>query len=255
MAESMVDQEPISARPTKGFFVDMMVKDIPLEQAVLDLVDNCIDGAKRVQAAPNASLESYFVHITVNPVEFRILDNCGGFDIKTAREYAFRFGRPRGKQITPHSIGQFGVGMKRALFKFGRHFIVRSATTSEKWAVDVDVDTWESDDEHWTFPWAEFGATSEVSEVAPGTEIRVDRLRPEVGSRFGTQIFINSISGLIRSKHREFISLGLRIIVNGYHLTATSLYLLMTEKLRPGVDTLLFRAEGQEMVTAHIVVG
>lgn len=39
----------INAEPTKAFFVDMLTRDIPLEQAVLDLVDNSVDGAKSMK--------------------------------------------------------------------------------------------------------------------------------------------------------------------------------------------------------------
>src|SRR5690349_1708851 len=132
----------ISAEPTKSFFVEMFTKDIALEQAVLDLVDNCVDGAKRHPIPGDRPFEGKKVEITFDAEKFHIWDNCGGFDRKTAREYAFRFGRPKGKNLTPHSIGQFGVGMKRALFKFGGHFSVHSATSKEEWAVDVDVEAW-----------------------------------------------------------------------------------------------------------------
>lgn len=131
--------DQIDAAPTKAFFVEMLTKDIPLEQAVLDLVDNSIDGAKRMNPT---TFDGRTVEITVTKDEFRITDNCGGFDKDTARSYAFRFGRPAGAPGTAHSVGQFGVGMKRALFKFGNHFVVRSATTEDMWAVDVRVDDW-----------------------------------------------------------------------------------------------------------------
>ena len=135
------ERKQINAEPTKAFFVDMLTRDIPLEQAVLDLVDNCVDGAKRMAAArqddPRLPYEGCAVEIIINAHQFSIYDNCGGFDVETAQEYAFRFGRPAAATRTAHSIGQFGVGMKRALFKFGRRFTVESATPSESWAVDV----------------------------------------------------------------------------------------------------------------------
>jgi hypothetical protein len=250
----MTDEKPISAQPTKEFFVEMMIRDIPLEQAVLDLVDNCVDAAKAQKNEPQARLDDFAITITVSAQTFRIIDNCGGFGIAMARDYAFRFGRPPGRQPTPHSIGQFGVGMKRALFKFGRHFVVKSATNAEEWAVDVDVPAWEASEE-WSFPWAQFGEQNEVSMQKPGTEIVVDNLRPEVSARFGTQQFVNNVVALIKSKHRQFIADGLRIVVNGSHLSATNLYLLMTTKLKPGVDRLQFSEEGKERVDVRLVVG
>jgi hypothetical protein len=251
-ADSKV-RDNISAEPTKAFFVDMLVRDIPLEQAVLDLVDNCVDGAKRLATQAERPYEGCSVEITIDQTQFRILDNCGGFDVETAREYAFRFGRPSGAKATSHSIGQFGVGMKRALFKFGRHFNVQSATPDESWAVDVNVEEWEAE-QGWSFPWAEFNS-EKISTEKPGTDIKVTNLRPEVSLKFGTAWFVNSIIGLIKSKHRQFISDGLQIAVNETHIDATNIYLLVGEGFAPGTDIVTFESEGSAPVVAKIIVG
>lgn len=251
MSTKAAEFDEINAAPTKAFFVEMLVRDIPLEQAVLDLVDNCVDGAKRINSE---DFEGRVIEITLNADLFRIVDNCGGFDKKTARDYAFRFGRPPGMPVTPHSIGQFGVGMKRALFKFGRRFVVQSATSDESWAVDVDVERWESDSDNWHFSWAPLSKGSNISPENPGTDILVDQLRTEVSQRFGTTQFEKAISGLIKSKHRQFIAKGLRILVNDEHLHATDLYFLTEGPLQPGVDNLSF-GSGKTAVKVRIVVG
>ncbi|HBP5286765.1 TPA: hypothetical protein L5685_005866 [Pseudomonas aeruginosa] len=245
----------INAHPTKAFFVDMLVRDIPLEQAILDLVDNCIDGAKRIAQVQPSSIPygGRKVEIDFNKDFFKIVDNCGGFSTQIARDYAFRFGRPKEAGRTSHSIGQFGVGMKRALFKFGKEFTVQSATVDEEWAIKVDVPEWEADESTWTFPWVAFNS-QQISKTEPGTEIVVSSLRSEVSSRFSTSMFVNSIIGLIKSKHRQFISEGLEVVVNGVRIDATNIYLLMTEKLQPGKDTLEFNIDGAT-VFANIIVG
>jgi hypothetical protein len=38
------DSKHIKASPTKEFFIYMLVKDIPLNRAIIDLVDNSVDG-------------------------------------------------------------------------------------------------------------------------------------------------------------------------------------------------------------------
>lgn len=248
-----VDDRP-SAEPTKEFFVDMLTRDIPLEQAILDLVDNCVDGAKRLRSELGEPFSERLVEIELSADRFRIVDNCGGFDRETATTYAFRFGRPSGFPRTANSIGQFGVGMKRALFKFGRDFTVRSATPTENWAIAVNVDVWELGND-WHFPWADFGSAEPPSAGNPGTEIIVERLRPEVSNRFKSPNFVTAIFGLIKSKHRQFISEGLRVRVNGRHIDATNLNLLHQSDLKPGVDFLIFEEEDKPDLTAKIVVG
>lgn len=247
-----IDQ--IDVTPTKRFFVDMFTRDIPLEQAILDLVDNSIDGAQRQKTKGKKSLDGYWVEIKFSGKEFKITDNCGGFSRKTARDYAFRFGRPEDHKPTDHSIGQFGVGMKRALFKFGSHFIVKSATSKDEWAIDVNVEEWIKTDE-WAFPWSTFKSKKISKEEETGTEIIVKNLRPEVSTKFSTDRFSILIVQLIKSKHRQFIADGLSVIVNGSHVDATSIFLLQKDSLlRPGVDNLIFPEKGKADVKARIIV-
>lgn len=249
-----MDKPEISAEPTKAFFVDMLTRDIPLEQAILDLVDNSVDAAR--SSSGNGKLDGKEVKIEFDGERFRIADNCGGFDSESARKYAFRFGRPADSPPSRHSIGQFGVGMKRALFKFGSHFTVRSATTDDAWAIDVDVTEWERQSK-WNFPWAEFNPDDNVSMENPGTEIVVDSLRKEVGMRFATKNFETAIMQLIKSKHRQFISAGLQISVNGQRIDALSLYILVREDapFRPGTDELSYKYKDGIETKVRLIVG
>lgn len=74
----MAEADRISAEPTKAFFVDMFTRDIALEQAILDLVDNSVDGAKRLHPEPESRLDGRKVEIEFGADRFRIADNCGG---------------------------------------------------------------------------------------------------------------------------------------------------------------------------------
>ncbi|MDP1340655.1 ATP-binding protein, partial [Klebsiella variicola] len=84
------------------------------------------DGAKSLQKTGERPFDGFEIKIELSKDKFSIIDNCGGFDSASAAQYAFRFGRPQNFPRASHSIGQFGVGMKRALFKFGTEFKVRS---------------------------------------------------------------------------------------------------------------------------------
>lgn len=249
--ETLIDE--IDAEPTKTFFIDMFTRDIPLDQAILDLVDNSVDGAKALAAVTGGKFEGCWIRLEFDAAKFCIVDNCGGFGRKAAREYAFKFGRPGGTARTPHSIGQFGVGMKRALFKFGRHFVVNSATPTESWSVEVSVDDWEVAP-GWTLPMTALPTDALVSTETAGTEIIVTELRPEVSSRFGQSNFQNAIFDLIKSKHRQFISAGLQISVNGRHVDATSLLLLVNDDLKPGIDNLEWHPTDRDPINARIIV-
>jgi len=244
----------IDAMPTKAFFVDMLVKDIPLDRAVLDLVDNCIDGAKRLRPDGEQNFEDLSVSIRLNEETFEITDNCGGFDVETAKNYAFRFGRPTQAKSTDFSIGQFGVGMKRALFKFGRYFEVHSTTENQSWAMHVDVDEWEVD-ESWHFEFSKIETDLDNPPETQGTRVLVNRLRPEVASSFGSEHFRRRLSQLIRSHQRQFLSSGLSIEFDTSYLINTDLRLLSGGNFNPAVEEFLHDEGGDAPIRIRIVAG
>src|SRR6185503_8647439 len=102
--------EKANAQPTKEFFVNMITKDIQLDACILDLLDNCLDGAS-ADLSNRARQEqrdysNYTASITLNEEEFTITDNCGGISINEAINYAFRFGRrPDAPPEAAYSIG------------------------------------------------------------------------------------------------------------------------------------------------------
>ena len=119
------------ASPTKAFFVKMLTRDIDLEDALLDLLDNCIDGILRnhkVSVNSKKPYAGYWAKIVIASDHFIIEDNCGGIPLAIAKEYAFAMGRPPkatiNNQKTIAPVGLYGIGMKRAIFKLGTDALV-----------------------------------------------------------------------------------------------------------------------------------
>ena len=225
------DKRIIDARPTKDFFIHMLVKDIELTRAIIDLVDNCVDGALRTR--PSRNYEGLEVRIEATPLVFRIVDNCGGIPIDLAQKYAFRFGRPEDMPQIPHSVGQFGVGMKRALFKLGSKFRIESKTENSQFVVEEDVDEWKAREE-WEFHFKELKVG--LRDVPPeecGTIITVAPLQESVAQDFRLENFINRLRLEIREAHQERMEYGLSISLNGIPLKAHPMELLSSDVLRP----------------------
>ena len=96
LAELEFDYVP--AKPVKSFFVRMLTRDIDLSDAILDLLDNSMDGvirSEKGQLAKTKPYKGYAVDIKFDSHSFSILDNCGGIPW-SLREYAFRMGRVKG---------------------------------------------------------------------------------------------------------------------------------------------------------------
>jgi hypothetical protein len=225
--------ETVNASPTKRFFISVLVKDINFLDAIVELVDNSVDSARAGGGTSN--IVGKIIDINYDKKQFSIKDNAAGISIKQAKNYVFRFGRDENSPLTPGSVGEFGVGMKRALFKIGRYFEVESWTKAEHLCVVVDVGKWESEPEtkptDWTFPMVIAGKNS--AQADPGTHITAKKL-PEYSvqqlssATFGTQLMLT-----LKHAHTQSLNEGLTITVNGQNVAAEVETLLLSDEIRP----------------------
>jgi hypothetical protein len=225
--------DEVEVLPTKSLFVEMLTRDLLLDRAVLDLVDNSVDGARRLRPEADSDLTGLTIDVVVNKELFQIVDNCGGIGIDLARHYAFRIGRSKTTPRTPNSVGQFGVGMKRALFKFGHAFDVYSKTKQDSFELNVDVDAWENDERQWNFKFSKFEVGLDNPESDTGTTVKVSSLRENVANTFSLQTFQNSLSREIARTQQQYIDRGIRIKFNGVTCMASPWTVLQSQGLQP----------------------
>ena len=237
MPENLQDPKRINASPTKEFFIYMLTRDIPLTRAILDLVDNSVDGARRMRTG--GGFDDLWVRLELDRNHFKIADNCGGIPVDMARNYAFRFGRPKDAPLTPGSVGQFGVGMKRTFFKLGRHFTVFSATTSSRFDMDIDVEQWKAlgeagkaDEWHFEFRNVEENVTN-VRPEDIGTRIEINQLYDSVAETFSLDNFLTRLKQEMSLAHALSMDRGLAITVNTIPLRYEPQLLFVSEKLKP----------------------
>jgi hypothetical protein len=247
------DPLTINASPTKEFFISMLVKDIGLVRSVLDLIDNCVDGAKRLRE--DGDFNGLAARIELTPEAFRIWDNCGGIPVTIARDYAFRFGRAPDTPPTKHSVGQFGVGMKRAFFKIGRHFRVASTTAGERFVIEEDVETWGRQEE-WQFKFLELeNLQVETPLEDRGTMIEITRLHESVANDFRLENFQNELRDAISEAHQESMDKGIRITLNGMPVELRLATLLNSEELQSAYREVRIENERGPHTTVRIYVG
>jgi Histidine kinase-, DNA gyrase B-, and HSP90-like ATPase len=222
------------ASPEKRFFIYMLIKDIELLPAVLDLVDNSVDAA-REHAEDQADLSAFAVDIEALPTYFRIQDNCGGLDLEKAEKYAFRFGRPVDFRGAANSVGQFGVGMKRALFKLGRDFVVSSTTDQTRFVLPINVDRWIADpDPRWKFVFDVADPAYVPNDAeARGTEIRVNELHESVAEDFASTLLLGRMRVDLELRHQAALEAGLVVHVNGVPLRPSRPELAISADLNP----------------------
>jgi hypothetical protein len=194
----------------------MITKDISLVDCILDLIDNSLDGARKAQhaASPEAILDNYngfHANVDSSAQRFHIADNCGGIKLSEAIDYAFHFGRRLDAPTEgDYSIGLYGIGMKRAIFKMGNKIEIYSSTDQEAFRTKIDVKEWlaralvsvpgqASAKEDWDFDMDD-------AEVNPdtGTSISIDELHPSISAQFANPEFENSLARIVARDYAQF---------------------------------------------------
>lgn len=222
----------VQANPAKSFFVSMLIKDITLRDAIGDLVDNAVDAIKAC-ATDKENLSGYKVEVTLNGNEFTIKDNGQGMSTKVARTTAFNFGKAKDHQLIEGSIGQFGIGMKRAFFKIGSFISVHSVTRKSSFDIDINVPVWLTHNE-WEFSFKEDTLQEDVEQIEEtGFGVRITSLSDDAKMSFVNDIFLSQLTKEIEYEHILNIEKGLTITINGYKLKETNISLICDDIIKP----------------------
>lgn len=237
-----------NANPTKRFFVDMLIRDATLEDVVLDLVDNCIDGYSRLfevrlssallETENHAPHEMREISITYSVNRFIMIDNCGGIDFEDARDNVFRLGRSESHSHSGLSV--YGIGLKRAMFKLGRSVEMTSSTIRSGFRMRLDVEQWLKDEDRagsvaWHFPLEEMKPANDSKSA--GTKIIISDLRPEIRARLSDGSLEKRLSDSISNAYPFFLDRHLNIKLNGTPVRGGTLSFSQSDGLIPGIES------------------
>jgi hypothetical protein len=248
----MNDPQKIDASPSKQLFIEMLTRDVLLIPSILDVADNCVDGARRLKE--NNSYKGLWVNIYADKERFEISDNCGGIEVELARKYAFRFGRDSKTPQLKHSIGRFGVGLKRAIFKMGSAFEVESTALTSSFKMKVDVDAWAQKKE-WEFEFSSWHEKEKHSISETGTKIRIKPLHKEVSASFSIPTFEAELAAQITGKLQEALRRGISISVNGTVIHADVEKIINDSQLAPVVLKRKFTIPNEKPVSVKLLCG
>lgn len=240
-----------NALPSKRFFVNLITRDITLEHSVLDLIDNAIDSMIRTYGVdlkdnkavfrgsyeytdpPKANFKAT-INISVSSDEFTISDNCGGIDPQLAKLSVFRFGPESERRGA--TLGVYGIGLKRAIFKLGKTISIESVTTQGGFRVEFDAVKWldrEKKVEDWVFPYEEIDGVSTREEA--GTTIRIVNLRPDSKMRIEAPTFINDLYDTIARTYPFFLNQLIQVKLNGAEVQSEPMVIGTSDNIEPAV--------------------
>lgn len=240
----MPTTEMANAFPRKRFFMEMFTRDISLEDCILDLIDNSIDSLvrqkeidpaadilKRVRRPKNKE-PLPLISLKLSEKEISISDNCGGIPPSQVLTEVFSFGHDEGASLG--QLGAYGIGLKRAIFKIGEDFEMRSLTAVGGFDAKMDVLLWaEKDDamEDWKVP---IHITGPERKGPFGTSIKFKTLRDEVKMRLRDGAFLGKLSSEIAKTYALFLEEIVRVEVNGSKVEPMLLPIASSDDAKPG---------------------
>lgn len=236
------------AYPTKHFFFEMFTRDISLEDCVLDLIDNSLDSLIKVQRIdlPAQVLRPHrdqvdvarlpSVDVTWSDEEVRVVDNCGGIPVQFAEADLFTFGHREGFEAGV--LGAYGVGLKRAIFKIGNRFEMKSFTDGEGFRAYLhDVRKWSTEDEtldQWKIPFERL--QRQGKDLKRGTEIVIGDLRETVKGRMKSGTFIDNLWKDIAQTYSLLLGRYAQVTVNGRIVQPKVIPLGESDEVKPAKD-------------------
>ena len=184
--------------------------------------------------ATGPNLSSYRIDIEATPQRFAIRDNCGGMTLDNAASHAFSFGRSANSEHNDFSIGVYGIGMKRAVFKLGDDVRVRSTYAESdgsrlSFAVPIDVTAWLTDDAP---PW-DFDIVEDDDLPENGVEVAVERLTSGTISSFNSPAFLQDLKRTIARDYSLHLQRGLSIFLNDARIEGWAIQLLKSTDFTP----------------------
>ena len=237
------------ARPTRRFFIEMLTVDINLEDAILDLVDNAIDALcrnrkldlseKLLLSDDGNSLSGARVSIQVNEREISVEDTCGGIERNEALSSMFRIGKIGASHDA--SLGVYGIGLKRAIFKMGNSFELVSKRERSGFVASLDdIDAWAEDDSSdWKIPTKD--ATPAKSVKSAGTKVKIWNLRDPIKRRIREGTLLSSLTSAISRTYPFLLNKFVRVSLNGNEVEPESVPVAGSEQIAPAVAHLLVK--------------
>lgn len=211
---SHIGKFSVDTRPTKDMVVGTLTRDISVEAAVFDLIDNSIDaardtifargGAEQINDLPD-SYKGFKIALSVSGDSCSIEDNCGGIGVESLKTMVLRFGQRSSHQM---GIGIFGLGLNRALFKLGRVSHLKTDTGSQRAELVLNVEEYLKSDD-WNLPAEGFKSNGKA-----GTSIEIAQLPDEIAKSFGDSDWVEKYRADIGLRYARFIQKGLQIRVN-----------------------------------------
>ena len=222
------------ASPEKRLFISLLTRDISLEAAFLDLIDNSVNAALVSFSNRLDTARDYLtllddpevkpvadIRINFSPDRIGVTDTAPGISLQTARHHVFRFGRPDHTGRDTDRLSVYGLGLKRAIFKAGRRIQITSDHAAGGFDLDLDVIEWAKKE---TGPWQfDLVPRDPVERSQCGTTIEITDLLDQTSTRLDDGFFEASLRERVARTYSYFLNKFVSICVNDRPIDAINL--------------------------------
>ncbi|MBW8049960.1 MAG: hypothetical protein FVQ77_06415 [Cytophagales bacterium] len=217
-------KEVAKSYTTKTFFIDILTQDIDVKDCIMDLLDNSIDSYKRHEISNRKEIK-----LTINKNKFEIYDTCGGIEKELLKERVFIFGVDELKR-EKKSIGLYGIGMKRSIFKIGKKIEIITDDGKYTNTIYIDVDEWKKD-KVWDFEIN--SVKSKPNNKKNYTRISITDLNEEIKLKFDSNVFLDRLKRLIHIVYTRIIEQYVTIYLNGGKIEPFNIEFISDDRYKP----------------------
>ncbi|GAB3418445.1 hypothetical protein GCM10027361_34490 [Erwinia aphidicola] len=192
------------------FLENVITRDISTQASVFDLVDNAIDAAKEhLNNEGTISLDEYGlpdnyngfkIYIRLDKDSFKIIDNCFGIPDTTLKNDMLMVGKESNHD---YGLGKYGIGLKRALLKFGTNYSLFTDTST--YAIKMQFNNFDFGDSR------DLEANKTRSRGKRKTLFIVSKLKGLVKKEFQNEEWLKKLKNELSDRYGIFIKKGLQI--------------------------------------------
>lgn len=218
----------VKSYPSKNLFINILTKDVSIEASILDLIDNSVDSYIRSNYIEKKEIKIYF-----SSDEFRIEDTCGGISVSDLENHTFIFGAALFEKTSP-TLGMYGIGMKRSLFKIGNNIEIQTADDSDYSYLHLDVEKWKNDEMNWDIPFDHDDVNSNGKKNY--TNIKIIEIKDEFKDLFESTVFQNKLILLIQKTYSRLMN-SINFYVNNNLIDPINIMVANNDEFKPQVLT------------------
>lgn len=234
-----IDNFYADTSPNKAFTIDTFTRDASVQECIFDLIDNSIDAARSKLKEDNnlitdsnglvSNYRDLKIQVKIDQKSISVEDNCGGMSPSEIRNGILRFGQPSKAE---YSIGLYGIGLNRAIYKLGNQTSILTETKTDRSEIKIDMDTYREENDEWLIPASALPVTGET-----GTQLIISALSNEVEHILADPFFTNNFKAESSKRYSYFILKGLQLEINSDTIPPRQIQIRNDGHLSPLVKT------------------